>query len=739
MKFKRQSCYKIFPSMAIFLILSAPSFTQELESPDTAGNSGAEEFEYFMEDSMDEIDFYSLEALLDVEVEVASLFIEDELVVGSTVSSITSEQWKIRGARRMHEALENEMSVTANPVMMGSYLIYIRGYTHNGTGKGVTTNLDGVPCSELSTGSPLYFLPNWNLGTLDKIEMIKGPGSSIYGSDAFHGALSLKTFESNQDHYSIEVAGAFPLYGDGNVKISQGFADDLVRIDLAVSASYQDDQELEYDYKDELGYNPSDIPIQIPYGEGTGTYKYKYNTQSGVLKLRINPSNKLNLKFGAYANSGKYMTFPGVVRIIDGEGQQLHTQDNDFSNNETQFLMANGAINYTFPNKISIEANGYYWVAERESITSASPTDFDIFNSVDEKVNRAGGKIIIKQPENDLNLQWLLAYSYTNMNVVSSYIETSFTLFGVTQIADFGTGPSLTEGMSRNIHSVFGQFKWGITSDNLFVLVGGRNDYYSDFGNQVTPRGGIIYLPTEKSSIKALYGRAFSAPSGSQQKDQEGLAKGNPDLDPEIIDIYELIFIHKEKKWKTSINTFYSRWKNAIVLQEAPELALAKFRYRVVNKGKNHAFGAELNFFYSFQPFALDLRFAYVKSRALDVEDPANPSNTKNQVYGAFPEYFINAGFYYTLEPVNINFYLNNIIRLRTREAPEDLGVSPDFLPAYYRLDLNISKIISKKLELFLNVRNALNRENRVPSVFGAENGYLEPGISAMLRAEYKL
>lgn len=56
-----------------------------------------------------EIDFYSLEELLNVEVEVASLFMKDELVVGSTVLSITPEKWKRPGARRNHEALNNEM------------------------------------------------------------------------------------------------------------------------------------------------------------------------------------------------------------------------------------------------------------------------------------------------------------------------------------------------------------------------------------------------------------------------------------------------------------------------------------------------------------------------------------------------------------------------------------------------------------------------------------------------------
>ncbi len=99
----------------------------------------------------------------------------------------------------------------------------------------------------------------------------------------------------------------------------------------------------------------------------------------------------------------------------------------------------------------------------------------------------------------------------------------------------------------------------------------------------------------------------------------------------------------------------------------------------------------------------------------------------------------IIAGLYYTLKPVDMNFYLNNVVHLNTRESLADVKTNPDLLPPYYRVDINISKTISNKLDLFLNVRNALNRENRVASIFGTIDGYVEPGIRVMLRAGYKL
>ncbi len=63
-----------------------------------------------------------------VEVDVASLFIEDELLVGSTVSSISPAQWRKLGARRVSDVLANELSVAVYPRLGGNNVIAIRGY-----------------------------------------------------------------------------------------------------------------------------------------------------------------------------------------------------------------------------------------------------------------------------------------------------------------------------------------------------------------------------------------------------------------------------------------------------------------------------------------------------------------------------------------------------------------------------------------------------------------------------------
>ena len=66
-------------------------------------------------------------------------------------------------------------------------------------------------------------------------------------------------------------------------------------------------------------------------------------------------------------------------------------------------------------------------------------------------------------------------------------------------------------------------------------------------------------------------------------------------------------------------------------------------------------------------------------------------------------------------------------------------GKDPEDLPLYWRLDLNINKIIDDHSEVTIDIHNLLNRKNHIPSLPGAEDGLEEPGISVLIRAGYRL
>ncbi len=706
----------IFSTAAFLLNISGPLSAEE-QIEGEAGQSADEEFNYFM----------GMGDYVNVDVEVASMFDEDDLVVGSSVSRITPEMWRKMGARKITDALESQTAMVTYPAIFGFNTPAIRGYSREAIAtKGVVTLVDGIPVLELVNGTN-DAMPNFGIGSLKNIQLIKGPGSAIYGSDAFHGVISLNTFESDKDVYEVEAAGAYPLYGDGSLRISQGLGK-YFRINASAGYNRQhDSEELEYDYNTTTGQ---------PAAKGTGEYKNKYSTATGVLKLKITPSDKLKIHLGSYIVNNRADDFPGVkeVRFI-----QLNQYDH--SGQDSTVYIYRGSAEYSLIKNISIEARGYYWYWDM-FFTSNSFNNGDYVN-FNVKEERGGGDVIIKQPDNAFNIQWLFAYSRSYSKVLKKVVR-GYNSEGephASQQGDYTYMVYPDEGMNRTIDSLYSQIKWGMIKKRLFLLLGGRLDYYSDYGNQISPRGGLIFLPTERSSVKALYGRAFRAPSGNDIYGVEDYILGNPDLKPETIDEYELIYIYKGKDWRVTLNGFYSSWTNGIVIEPYTQNAAeAGVFAEFTNSGKNRAYGCEANLFLPFDPVAFELGGSYVKSTAIDLKT-ATSSKEKDYNFETFPEYIIIAGLHYTLKPAAVNFYLKNRVYLHMKETAQTDETGS--LPPYWRMDLNISRTVADRLDLYLDIRNITNRKNYLPSLYysmlSEEDGIPEAGTSVLVRAAYRI
>jgi outer membrane receptor protein involved in Fe transport len=724
---------KIIHSVLLFsitvFIINPESLSAQEERREESGQAVDDDLFYFM----------GMGDYVNVDVEVASMFEEDDLVVGSSVSRITPEMWRKMGARRITDALETQTAMVNYHTLFGFYNTVIRGYSRDAIAtKGVVTLVDGVPVIECVNGTN-DGMPNFGLGSLKSIELIKGPGSAIYGSDAFHGVISLNTFESDKDTYEVEAAGAYPLYGDGSIRISQGLGKTF-RINATAGYSGQFvSEELEYDYntKEKQANFPPETAYQ-PAAKGTGIYENRYKTATGVFKINYKPLDKLKLNIGGYIVSNKADDFSGVK-----EASFIQLNEYDLSSQDSTIYIYRGSAVYSLGNNVSVEASGYYWKWNMLYMAYSFYDGCFAYFHVDEE--RTGANIIIKQPDNPLNLQWLVAYSRSNFkmttNRVNSYDKNGEPYLPFTGTAEGSFIINSGEGMDRSINSVYGQTKWGMIKKKLFLLLGGRLDHYSDYGIQTTPRGGIIFLPTDKSSIKALYGRAFRAPSGNDIYGISHYVLGNEDLKPEVIDYYEVIYIYKGEQWRITLNGFYSSWQNGIIVEPFTDNATEKGLFaEFTNSGKNRAYGSEINLFFPVDPFAFEIGGSYVKSTALDLKTVTNPEKDDYD-FDSFPEYIIISGMHYALKAAGINFYLKNRFYLKMKETAQTN--ENDFLPTYWRMDLNISKTVVERLNLYLDIRNLTNRKNYIPSLytsmFSEEDGIPEAGISVLLRAGYRI
>lgn len=640
----------------------------------------------------------SLEELLNIEVEVASLSKESDLTVGSTVALVNEDNWVKRGARRTNEAIGYLPSTVLYSLDGGGHAIAIRGYSSNLSSRGVATAIDGVPMNTFSSGSASYYIPNFDLVNLNRIEMIRGPGSALYGSDAFHGVYSLRTYESEQDNFSANLEGSINSFYKGGVRVTKNF--NFLKIDSSFGFSGQGNQNLNLNNANAL-------------------HQDNFNNQSMVLKASSDSNSPLSFKSGIYLNHWNANNFPGLNKI--GE---VELKDKNLSGSETGFFMANSSIMYQLPYEINAEINGFYW---KNYNNLQNNTIFNSNNALS-KTNideyRTGFNVIARQSGNNrMKTQWLLSYGFNQMGIPSAITEFE-------SIDDENKSLQRNklsyQGLSRNIHSFFSQAKTSIFRKKFHLLYGARLDVYSDFGVQFTPRGGLIYQPTEKSALKLLYGNAFRAGVADELTSSNQIL-GNKDLKPENIRTTELIYMQTSDFWKTNLTLFRSEWQNAIIKEELK--GNPDFYYRYTNNGRNESLGGELDFQLFWNNFNFDFGSSYIYSRNINT----------NLKFDSFPAYIANLGVGYNIKEWNIECFLNNRFMFDISEFPSSINNKASNLSPYFRSDLNISWQTLPNLKTTFNIRNIFNISNKIPSLFGVSGGVSEIGISPSIRMEWSI
>ena len=106
---------------------------------------------------------------------------------------------------------------------------------------------------------------------------------------------------------------------------------------------------------------------------------------------------------------------------------------------------------------------------------------------------------------------------------------------------EFPYSLSLDDRRDSKIWAIYAQDEFKILQ-NLILSAGVRYDHYSTFGGTTNPRLALIYHPLEKTTFKLLYGTAFRAPSVYEFYYHAYPNESNPNLKPETIQTYELIW-----------------------------------------------------------------------------------------------------------------------------------------------------------------------------------------------------
>jgi outer membrane receptor for ferrienterochelin and colicins len=489
----------------------------------------------------------SIEDLIQVTVYGASKFEQKITEAPSSVTIITSSEIEKYGYRTMSDILRS---------VRGLYITYDRTYNYAGIrgfnrpgdyNSRILLLVDGVRINDTvfdQVGVGTDFILDVDL--IERVEIIRGPSSSLYGSNAFFGVINVITKKGNSIK-GIELSGDAGKFESYRSRISYGnkFQND---IDLIFSGTYY-----ESEGDDRLYYREFDAP----------------ETNNGVAE--DGDSERFHSLFGKI--SFHEFTLEGALvnrkKIIPTAAFETVFNDNrTFNRDQSAFI----DLKYesSFMNRWNVFARVFY---------SQYNYDGDYIYGTEEEGDTALTRIINKDYAD-------AAWWGGEAQISTKLLEKHKLIFGADYRDNFRQDQGnydeevyLDSREDSTNWAIFAEDEFHIMS-NLILNAGIRHDHYSTFGGTTNPRIGLLYNFLDKNSLKILYGKAFRAPNAFELFYQDGYSqKANPDLDPETIDTYELI-LEREfgENIRGTISGYYYKIEDLIDLVVDPADGLLVYR-----------------------------------------------------------------------------------------------------------------------------------------------------------------
>jgi len=493
----------------------------------------------------------------------------------STATVINAAEIEAMGARNLDEVLETVpgLHVSLSSLSRLDAVYSIRGI-HTEISSGVLLLLNGVPVqSAIQGGRPTLFrLP---VMSIERVEVIRGPGSAIYGADAYAGVINVIT-KTSQTMVDSEIgfrSGSFDTHDAWLQGVTewQGLG---VAFDMAYQETDGDpDRIIHSDQQSIL-----DAVLNTNASLAPGALSTRYHILDTHVAVN-NEQTQVNLWNWLTTDTG---IGAGAAQALDPVGKDdnsLWMADFTYhlnpASDQSDSLWDNSVrVSYLY---VDLQAkfkifppNAALPIGSDGNINAAAPAGFVQFP--DGLIGSPGS--ISKNAKVDF-ISLFSGWDSHRLRVAVGAMDQRVAArerknFGPGVIVDAtvpvvdGTLHSVTgteyiylEDSSRRLHYFSLQDEWQLV-DDVALTTGVRYDHYSDVGGTTNPRVALVWSNTEKLTTKLLYGSAFRAPSFSELYIKNNpISLGNPDLKPERINTLEAAFnYHATKALQTTLTLF---------------------------------------------------------------------------------------------------------------------------------------------------------------------------------------
>ena len=471
----------------------------------------------------------SLEDLMSIEIDSVSGvsgFKQKVTEAPASVTIITSEEIQRYGYRTLADILRNVRGFYVSNDRNYSYL-GVRGYGLPGDyNSRITLLVDGHRLNDnifdaalIGTEFPI------DVDLIDRVEVIRGPNSSLYIASAFLGVINIIT-KRGRDSEKVSVAGSAASYGTYQGRVTYG--NQLKSgLELLLSGSFYDSH----------GQNQ----LFFPQFDGPA------NNNGIAVNADDDESHQLlaNLSWG-------HFTLHGVYGSRD-KGIPTAPFGSVFNVTGTHTIDARAYLDLQYDRQL-----GSGW-----SLTNR--LYYDQFNNDGTYIydySASGGPSRVMN-KNFAHGKWWgdeVAFSKQVFGRQRLTFGSEFRDNFQQNQGNYDLQPFVqyfSSYRSSSIFSFYAQDEIHLRK-NLVLNLGLRYDHYSTFGSTTNPRAALIYSPWEKSTFKLLYGQSFRAPNFFELYYAAPGNEGNPSLKPETVKTIELVWEqYFANHFRTTISGFY--------------------------------------------------------------------------------------------------------------------------------------------------------------------------------------
>lgn len=571
----------------------------------------------------------SLEELLEVRVRIGTGTPQTLSRVPAVVSVFTAEDIAAMGATELSEVLEAVPGLHVSPIVSRALdpAFTLRGLNLEGTQ--LLLLVDGIPVPQLLVGGAPTGM-RIPATTIERVEVVRGPGSAVYGADAFAGVVNVVMRDDvpNGVRAGIRVGS----FGFRDAWIEVGHSEGDHRWSAHVDARKTDGD----------GGRVVDRDLQTILDAGSGTSASRapgpLRTDAEQVDVRLAYSGrhrdvrfwwaKRELGAGvggtpALDPSSVFDTRQFRFDVVDTRSVR---EEWELTQTVSWFRLDGGPRHRLFPPGAVLP------IGDDGNVDFVDPVATVEFP--DGLIGRPGVQQDVLRLESAAEFGgWQGHRLRMAAGLVRREVDTR-------EVKNFGPGvldpfePNVTPSLvdvsdspfvyvrdHRQDHAFLSvQDQWRI-ADAWELTAGLRWDDYSDYGDTVNPRLALVWTARPEATAKLLYGRAFRGPSFGQQFGINSPQLGNPDLEPETLDMLELVVdVRPRPGLRTVVSAFRYRADDLIAQVPVPGQGGLT---RTQNDRDQDGHGAELELTWEPNPrWRLDGSAAWVDSSRTGEDDP---------------------------------------------------------------------------------------------------------------------